>query len=142
MIIRMNSGFICRWRWVLAAVILFLAGAGHANAQGCAAGLTSTTGTVTWTAQWCQEFNAAAVSSPDTSAWKFDLGNNGGWGNNEVELYCGPPGYAGNPSPQCPTMLSSSLDTVFIDGSGHLVIQPINSGGTWISTRMESMKNF
>jgi beta-glucanase (GH16 family) len=142
MIIRMNSGFICRWRWVLAAVILFLAGAGHANAQGCAGVSPSTTGTVTWTAQWCQEFNAAAVSSPDTSAWKFDLGNNGGWGNHEAEVYCGPPGYAGNPSPQCPTMLSSSLDTVFIDGNGHLVIQPINSGGTWISTRMESMKNF
>jgi hypothetical protein len=142
MIIRTNSGFICRWRWVLAVVILLLAGAGRANAQGCAGVSPSTTGTVTWTARWCQEFNAAAVSSPDASVWKFDLGNNGGWGNNEVEVYCGPPGYAGNPSPQCPTMLSSSLDTVFIDGNGHLVIQPINSGGTWISTRMESMMNF
>jgi beta-glucanase (GH16 family) len=143
MIIRMDSGLVCRWRWLLAVVILFLAGAGRANAQGCAGVSTSTTGTVTWTAQWCQEFNAAALSSPDTTVWKFDLGNNNGWGNNEVEVYCGPPGYAGNPS-QCPTMLSSSLDTVYIDGNGHLVIQPINNGGTWISTRMntEGIKNF
>jgi beta-glucanase (GH16 family) len=143
MIIRMDSGLVCRWRWLLAVVILFLAGAGRSHAQGCAGVSTSTTGTVTWTAQWCQEFNAAAVSSPDTTVWKFDLGNNNGWGNNEVEVYCGPPGYAGNPS-QCPTMLSSSLDTVYIDGNGHLVIQPINNGGTWISTRMntEGIKNF
>src|SRR3569833_269874 len=30
---------------------------------------------------------------PDTTVFKFDLGNNNGWGNGEVEVYCGPPGY-------------------------------------------------
>ena len=136
-----NWRFISRWKYVLAIVVLFLAGAGRANAQGCTGVSTSTTGSVTWTPQWCQEFNATPVSSPDTSVWKFDLGNNNGWGNNEVEVYCGPPGYQGNAA-QCPTMLSSTTNTVYLDGSGHLVIQPINNGGTWISTRMESMMNF
>jgi beta-glucanase (GH16 family) len=139
--IRMNWRLISRWRFLLAVVVLFLAGTGRANAQGCTGVATSTTGAVTWTPQWCQEFTATAVSSPDTSVWKFDLGNNNGWGNNEVEVYCGPAGYAGNGT-QCPTMLNSTTNTVYLDGSGHLVIQPINNGGTWISTRMESMMNF
>jgi beta-glucanase (GH16 family) len=142
MSIRMNSGFICRWRWVIAVVILLLAGAGRANAQGCTGVSPSTTGTVTWTAQWCQEFSGAQAS-PDTTVWHFDTGNNNGWGNNEVEVYCGPPGYAGNPS-QCPNTFSTTTNTVYLDGSGHLVIQPINNGGTWISTRMntENITNF
>jgi beta-glucanase (GH16 family) len=75
--------------------------------------------------------------------WSFDLGNNNGWGNNEVEIYCGPPGYMNNPS-QCPSMFSTTTNTVYLDGSGHLVIQPINNNGTWISTRMKTqgIKNF
>jgi beta-glucanase (GH16 family) len=140
MTIKMSSGFFCKSRWILAVMILFLAGAGRANAQGCGGVSTSTTGAVTWNPQWCQEFSGAAAS-PDTTAWKFDLGNNGGWGNNEVEVYCGPPGYAGNPQ-QCPNTFSSTTNTVYLDGSGRLVIQPINNGGTWISTRMESMMSF
>jgi len=35
----------------------------------------------------CQEFKANTASTPDLTVWKFDLGNNGGWGNNEVEVY-------------------------------------------------------
>ena len=101
-----------------------------------------TVGSTTYTPQWCQEFNGSA-GSPDTSAWNFDLGNNGGWGNNEVEVYCGPPGYPGNPS-QCPTTFSTSTSPVYMDGNGHLVIQPRNVGGTWISGRMntEGKQNF
>jgi len=122
---------------------LSLTGAERASAQGCTGVSNSTTGAVTWTPQWCQEFNATTVSPPDTTVWNFDLGNNNGWGNNEVEVYCGPPGYAGNPQ-QCPTMLNSSIDTVYLDGGGHLVIQPWNISGTWISTRMLTggIKNF
>jgi len=139
-----NSCFAFRGGFLLAILFLFLAGAGRANAQGCTGVSTSTTGTVTWTPQWCQEFNANTVTSPDTTVWKFDLGNGtNGWGNNEVEIYCGPPNYPNNPNP-CPNMISPSTNTVYLDGSGHLVIQPININGTWISTRMltEGMKNF
>jgi beta-glucanase (GH16 family) len=142
MIILVNRRFLSRCGYFLAIAVLLLGGAGPANAQGCTGVSASTTGTVTWTPQWCQEFNGAAAS-PDTTVWSFDLGNNGGWGNNEVEYYCGPPGYAGNPT-QCPTTFSTTTNTVYLDGNGHLVIQPINNGGTWISTRMktEGITNF
>jgi beta-glucanase (GH16 family) len=131
--IKIASGSFWTWRGLLAMAVLLLAGTGRAHAQGCTIP-PSTTGVVTWTAQWCQEFNGSQ-GSPDTSVWSFDLGNNNGWGNNEVEVYCGPPGYPGNP-PQCPTTFSTTTNTVYLDGNGHLVIQPINDNGTWISTRM------
>jgi beta-glucanase (GH16 family) len=85
---------------------------------------------------WCQEFEGPA-RPPSTEAWNFDLGNNGGWGNNEQEVYCGPPGVEGNPS-QCPTTFSTATAPVYIDGNGHLVIQPRNVNGTWISARMNT----
>jgi beta-glucanase (GH16 family) len=96
----------------------------------------------TYVPQWCQEFNGS-VGSPDTTVFNFDLGNNNGWGNGEVEVYCGPPGYPNNPS-QCPTSFSTSTAPVYIDGSGHLLIQPRNVNGTWISARMntENKQNF
>ncbi len=91
---------------------------------------------VTYVPTWCQEFNGGA-GSPDTTVWNFDLGNNGGWGNGEAEVYCGPPGYPNNPA-QCPTTFSTSTAPVYIDGSGHLVIQPRNVNGTWLSGRMNT----
>ena len=115
----------------------FAFASGSGGGTGSCSGVSNiTVGSTTYTPQWCQEFNGGA-GSPDTSVWKFDLGNNGGWGNGEAEVYCGPPGYAGNPS-QCPTTFSTSTAPVYIDGSGHLVIQPRNVGGTWISGRMNT----
>ena len=116
---------------------------GSGGGTGACSGVSNiTVGSTTYTPQWCQEFNGAA-GSPDTTVWNFDLGNNNGWGNGEVEVYCGPPGYSGNPS-QCPTTFSTSTAPVYIDGSGHLVIQPRNVSGTWISGRMntEGKQNF
>jgi beta-glucanase (GH16 family) len=120
----------------------FTFASGGGGTGSCSGVSNITVGSTTYTPQWCQEFNGAA-GSPDTTVWNFDLGNNGGWGNGEVEVYCGPPGYSGNPS-QCPTTFSTSTAPVYIDGSGHLVIQPINVGGTWISGRMntEGKQNF
>ena len=125
-----------------AIAVLFLAGTGPARAQGCTGVSPSTTGVVAWTPQWCQEFSGSQAS-PDTTVWSFDLGNNNGWGNGEAEVYCGPPGYPNNPS-QCPTTFSASTAPVYIDGNGHLVIQPRNVNGTWISGRMntEGKQNF
>ncbi|MGA7313439.1 MAG: carbohydrate-binding protein [Silvibacterium sp.] len=117
--------------------------AGTGGGTGSCAGVPSiTVGSTTYTPQWCQEFNGSA-GSPDTSVWNFDLGNNGGWGNGEAEVYCGPPGYSGNPS-QCPATFSTSTAPVYIDGNGHLVIQPRDVNGTWISGRMntEGKQNF
>jgi beta-glucanase (GH16 family) len=117
--------------------------AGTGGGTGSCAGVSSiTVGGTTYTPQWCQEFNGSA-GSPDTTVWNFDLGNNGGWGNGEAEVYCGPPGYPNNPS-QCPTTFSTSTAPVYIDGNGHLVIQPRDVNGTWLSGRMntEGKQNF
>ena len=145
----MNYRFFFRSSFLLAILFLFLAGGSRANAQASTQCTNqgvgnSTTGSVTWTPQFCQEFNGAALTAIDTTVWSFDLGvgNPAGWGNNEVETYCGPPGYTGNPT-ICPNSLSTS-NNAYIDGSGHLVIQAINNGGTWLSTRMKTqgIENF
>jgi beta-glucanase (GH16 family) len=92
---------------------------------------------ITYTPTWCQEFNGAVGSAIDTTVWNFDLGNNGGWGNGEAEVYCGPPGYPGNPA-QCPTTFSTATAPVYIDGNGHLAIRPIKENGAWLSGRMNT----
>ena len=116
---------------------------GSGGGTGSCAGVSNITlNGVTYAPQWCQEFNGSA-GPPDTTVFKFDLGNNNGWGNGEVEVYCGPPGYPNNPS-QCPTSFSTATAPVYIDGSGHLVIQPRDVNGTWISGRLntEGKQNF
>lgn len=89
---------------------------------------------------WSDEFNGTTPGPPSTTTWNFDLGNNGGWGNHEAEVYCGPPGYINNPQ-ACPTVFSTADSNAFIDGNGHLVIQAINNGGTWTSARMNTLTN-
>lgn len=133
-------------RRMVALAVVVLAFAGRARGQtpwatGCAGVPNSTVETVTWTPVLCQEFSGAQ-GPPATSAWSFDLGG-GGWGNNELEIYCGPPGYPGNPS-QCPTSFSTATANSYLDGSGHLVVQAINSGGHWYSARMKTqgVQNF
>ncbi len=93
-----------------------------------------TVGGVAYRPTWCQEFEGPS-RPPSTDAWNFNLGNNNGWGNGEAEVYCGPPGVWGNPS-QCPTTFSTETAPVYIDGNGHLVIQPRNVNGTWLSARL------
>ena len=110
-------------------------------ATDCSAVANSTVRSVTWIPALCQEFSGP-LGPPDSSAWSFDLGG-GGWGNNEVEIYCGPPGYPNNPS-QCPASFSTETANSYLDGSGHLVIQVIESAGNWYSARMntEGIQNF
>jgi beta-glucanase (GH16 family) len=126
--------------WNIDSMVFASGGGGGTGA--CSGVSNISVGGTTYTPAWCQEFSGAA-GPPSTTAWNFDLGNNGGWGNGEAEVYCGPPGYPNNPS-QCPTSFSTSTAPVYIDGNGHLVIQPRNVGGTWISGRMntEGIQNF
>jgi beta-glucanase (GH16 family) len=141
---RRGWGLVCRSTCFLAIIILlFLASAPRAHAQASCTGVSNDPqGAVTWVPQWCEEFNATTAGSPDTTVWSFDLGN-GGFGNNEIETYCGPPGYSGNPS-NCPTTFSTSTSNAYVDGSGHLVLQAINNEGTWFSARMKTqgLQNF
>jgi beta-glucanase (GH16 family) len=84
-----------------------------------------------WTLIWSDEFSGPAGSAPDSSNWKFETGNNNGWGNAELEYYCPPT----NNNPPC----SSTSPNAFLDGSGNLVIQAIHTAsGTWTSARMKT----
>jgi len=122
----MDRRFIFRSRGLLLIAVLFLVGAGRAHAQASCSGVPNNPqGAVTWVPQWCEEFNAGTAGPPDVTVWAFDLGN-GGFGNNEIETYCGPPGYSGNPS-DCPTTFSTSTSNAYVDGGGHLVIQAIDT---------------
>src|SRR5690348_6526377 len=79
---------------------------------------TPITRAASWTQIWSDEFNGTAGTGVNTSNWLYDTGTSysGGaanWGTNEVET------------------MSSSTSNVYQDGSGHLVIRAINSGGAW-----------
>jgi len=54
---------------------------------------------------WSQEFNGTAGSAIDGNVWRYDLGDNGGWGNSEFEYY------------------TDSTTNSALDGSGNLAIQ-------------------
>ena len=123
-------------RYALAMLFVLAEATVQSPAQGCNGVSPNTSQSVTWNPQWCQEFDAPAPGPPDTTVWAFDLGN-GGFGNHEIETYCGPPGYAGNP-PNCPSTFSTSTSNAYIDGNGHLVLQAINNNGTWFSGRMKT----
>lgn len=66
---------------------------------------------------WSDDFNGTGAI--DDSKWAFDLGNNNGWGNNELETY------------------TNSTDNVFQSG-GNLVIKAIRSpaGNAYTSGRI------
>src|SRR5713101_6579140 len=83
-----------------------------------------------WTQVWSDEFNGPAGSAPDPNNWKFETGNNNGWGNNELEYYCPPT----NNTPPC----STATPNIYLDGTGNLVIKAINQSGTWTSGRMKT----
>jgi beta-glucanase (GH16 family) len=126
MSIRMDWRFSGRSGYLLAIVVLLFLGSRPAHAQASCSGVSNNSqGAVTWVPHWCEEFNAATAGPPDTTVWSFDLGNSG-FGNNEIETYCGPPGYSGNPS-NCPTTFSTSTSNAYLDGSGHLVLQALDT---------------
>ncbi|HYM74485.1 MAG TPA: glycoside hydrolase family 16 protein [Candidatus Dormibacteraeota bacterium] len=103
-------------------VLVLIALGGHAAAQ-------------TWTLSWSDEFNGAANSAISSSNWTYDAGILNV--NNEVEYYCVPGDSTNGCDPNNPN--------VYIDGSGHLVIQALRittSGapysGSWTSARLKS----
>ncbi len=79
---------------------------------------------------WSDNFDGGAHQSPDSSKWGYDTGNQSGWGNHEVEVYCSPTG--DNPA-EC----DSHHPNAFLDGSGHLVLRAVkNANGVWTSARI------
>jgi beta-glucanase (GH16 family) len=117
---------------ISAVTILFSALPKSASAQ---CGTTPATGTISWTTNWCDEFNGAANSPIGSANWTYDTGG-GGWGNNELEVYCTP---TSNTSP-----CSSTSPNAYIDGSGHLAILVRLVGSTYTSARLKTqgLKSF
>jgi hypothetical protein len=63
---------------------------------------------------WSDEFDASELNTAD---WNFELGNNNGWGNNELEIY------------------TNSAANVFIE-NGNLVIRGLKRRNTYTSGRI------
>jgi beta-glucanase (GH16 family) len=113
-------------------VLLFVFGAllfARPESARAQCGTTPATGAITWTTNWCDEFNGAANSPISSTNWTYDTGG-GGWGNNELEVYCAP---TSNTSP-----CNSSMPNAYIDGSGHLAIKVYAVGTTYTSARLKT----
>jgi beta-glucanase (GH16 family) len=105
----------------LLPTLAFLLLASSFSAAQCTGVPTSTTGSVTWTANWCDEFNGALNSPINGANWTFDTGNSG-FGNGELETYCDP---SSNTAP-----CSTSSPNAFIDGIGDLAMQVRGPSGS------------
>ena len=83
---------------------------------------------------WSDEFDGAAQQTPDPTKWSFEAGNNNGWGNNELEIYCAPHGTN-------PRGCDPRRPNAFLDGAGHLVMRAErNAQGDWTSARMTTSR--
>jgi beta-glucanase (GH16 family) len=92
---------------------------------------------------WSDEFGSnVAGSAPDASTWKFESGG-GGWGNQELEIYCAT-------GSSTPAPCDAEHPTAFQDGKGHLIIRATRVSaepaptGTWTSARLKTagLKDF
>jgi beta-glucanase (GH16 family) len=78
-----------------------------------------------WQLVWSDEFNGAAGALPDATKWTYDLGNNNGWGNRELETYSNDPVNA------------------HMDGKGNLVIHAERTAsGGYTSARIKTQGLF
>jgi beta-glucanase (GH16 family) len=76
-----------------------------------------------WNIVWSDEFEGTTISS---SNWSFETGNNGGWGNNELENYT-----------------SRSQNAYVTNGLLHIVARQESFGGSsYTSARMKSQNRF
>jgi beta-glucanase (GH16 family) len=76
-----------------------------------------------WNIVWDDEFNGKSIN---TNIWSFETGNNGGWGNNELEYYT-----------------SNSLNAYVTNGLLHIAaLQQSINGFSYSSARMKTQNNF
>jgi beta-glucanase (GH16 family) len=71
-------------------------------------------------AYWTDDFDGPAGSLPDSTRWRYDLGNNGGWGNGELQRY------------------TADRANVHLDGAGHLVIRVEATADGYTSARLKT----
>jgi len=78
-----------------------------------------------WKLVWSDPFDGPANTPPDPSKWTYDLGNNKGWGNQELEIY------------------TNSVENAHLDGQGHLIIRASkDSSGKYSSARLKTLGKF
>jgi beta-glucanase (GH16 family) len=91
---------------------------------GKSAGSTAPSVTPPAAQSWADEFDGPANALPDSAKWTYDLGNNGGWGNQELETYTNVP------------------QNVHLDGNGHLIVHVERSGSSYTSARIKTQGTF
>jgi beta-glucanase (GH16 family) len=91
---------------------------------GCDEDSKQSVGSRNWQLVWSDDFEGSAGTLPDASKWGFDIGNNGGWGNAELE------NYTNNP------------ENVSLDGNGNLVLTAIKNGNSYTSARVNTKGKF
>ena len=77
-----------------------------------------------WKLIWSDEFNGPADSTPDPTKWTYDLGNNNGWGNQELEVY------------------TNSPENSHMNGNGHLAIHVESASSGYTSARLKTQGLF
>jgi uncharacterized protein (TIGR03437 family) len=77
-----------------------------------------------WQLIWSDEFNGALNSPPDPAKWTYDLGNDNGWGNGELETY------------------TSLPQNSHMDGNGNLVIYVEAGARGYSSARIKTQGLF
>ncbi len=77
-----------------------------------------------WKLVWSDEFDGPANSLPDGTKWSYDVGNNQGWGNDELQTY------------------TNSTTNVHLDGVGHLIIRAALENGEYTSARIKTEQTF
>jgi len=77
-----------------------------------------------WRLIWSDEFNGSANTPPDPSRWTYDLGNNNGWGNHELETY------------------TNLLENAHMDGQGNLAIHVESGPADYTSARLKTQGLF
>lgn len=85
-----------------------------------------------WKLQWSDEFSGRRGALPDPRKWTHEIGRgDGGWGNNELQFYCGP---------DAPSPCDPKRPNAYQDGEGRLVIEARRSSDTWTSARLITEK--
>ena len=81
---------------------------------------------------WSDEFEGPRGTPPDPDRWTGEVGNSGGWGNRELEVYCAP-------GSSTPFPCDPRLPNAYQDGQGNLVIEARKTpSGTWTSARLKT----
>ena len=73
-----------------------------------------------WTTAFSDDFAGSSGSAPSGSKWIYDTGPGSNFGTGEIET------------------MTNSTSNVHLDGSGHLDITALNSGGNWTSGRIQT----